>query len=116
MSINVYKFVKNFICPYCNKKPDQIHGTPHLTATEHTCPYPCQKTYHIEYSASDSLLIHYDYLRVEIAVDATESLFNVLDTQDNHILISLSNEIPKFYERTTPQAAIIFLETLVTFQ
>ena len=116
MSINVYKFVKNFVCPFCNKSPNiHIPESEHITASRYDCP--CSNTRLIQFPRSDTLEITYhESLEVRIHVDANESIFQLFNPQDNRNLLGLHNEILKFYERTTPQAAIIFLETLVTFQ
>lgn len=116
MNMNVYKFVKNYVCPHCNNKPNIPKHEEHITASIKECP--CHKTQILDYPRSEMLVVNLSKeLQVQIAVDANESLFRLMDISDGKAfpLLDKYNEIPHFYDKSIP-SAIIFLETLVTFQ
>ncbi len=114
--MNVYRFIKNFICPFCNKAPkNHIPESEHVTGSEYACS--CRKTKLIDYPRSEMLIVTYhESLEVRIAVDAKESIFQLIDPSDAKGLLCYYNEIPHFYDRPSVEAAICFLETMVTFQ
>lgn len=115
--MNVYRFIKDFICPYCNKAPNINKVEEHVTATIKMCN--CTRTKYYDYPRSEMLSVNYSpNLKVEIAVRANESFFTIRDCSDVNaqLLLEHYNYIPEFYKKKTVEDVIIFLETLVTFK
>ena len=115
--MNVFRFVRNYVCPHCNQKPSIPTSSEHITASIKECK--CGKTQLMDYPRSEMLIVNFSGdLQVQIAVDANESLFRLMDISEKQPipLIDQYNEIPDFYSKTSVQSAIVFLETLVTFK
>lgn len=114
--MNVFRFVRNYVCPHCNQKPNILKVEEHITASIKECK--CGKTQMMDYPRSEMLIVNFsDELQVQIAVDANESLFRLMDVSEKQSrpLLDHYNYIPDFYSKPNVQSAIVFLETLVTF-